>query len=329
MNVRPWVLALLGLVGAAAAVLSFSALYELALMCEFHPRVAWLLPVLLDAGAGAATFVWLGPGVLAVARDYARSLALTLLGGSVVGNVGSHVLQSRGFEPGGPVPAPWWVITAVSAAAPAVLGAVGHLYALAGRGVDTPDPEPVEEEELSAIEGDTGVPVEAVRRPMFVYRLLDESGALLYVGVSNMLRARLRKHRDTKPWWSDVTAIRVEQYRTRSEALAVERSAIATEEPVHNLHPGHFDESPAEEPVPAGPQVSGPVHQVLDHVDPDRRQDRSQTVLTDVAVWEVREEFQRTGNWPSRNEVMRRFRCGTGRSSKILAEAQALEASPS
>ena len=54
---------LLAVVAAAAAVLSFSALRDLALLCGFAAELAWLLPVVVDAGAAAGSLVWLGgPG---------------------------------------------------------------------------------------------------------------------------------------------------------------------------------------------------------------------------------------------------------------------------
>src|SRR3954451_9391612 len=70
---------LLGLVAVAAAVLSFAALRDLALLCGFSPRLAWLLPVVVDAGAAAGSIVWLGGSVAHSARTFARALALSLL----------------------------------------------------------------------------------------------------------------------------------------------------------------------------------------------------------------------------------------------------------
>lgn len=117
---------LLAVVAVAAAVLSFSALRDLALMCGFSARLAWLLPVTIDAGAAAASLVWLGQWSAAGADRYARALALLLLGGSVAGNALGHALQAYAVAP------PWWVVVAVSAIAPAVAGAVIHLAVLVG-----------------------------------------------------------------------------------------------------------------------------------------------------------------------------------------------------
>jgi hypothetical protein len=128
---------LLVVVAAAAAVLSFSALRDLAALCGFAERLAWLLPVVIDAGAAAGCIVWLGIGRSSRAARFARSLTFVLLGSSVAGNAVVHGLTAYRLLP------PWWLVVAVSAVAPAVLGAVVHLAVLVGRGTQdprTPDP---------------------------------------------------------------------------------------------------------------------------------------------------------------------------------------------
>ena len=117
--------ALLAIVAVAAAVLSFDALRSLALLAAFAPALAWLLPVVVDAGAASGSLVWLSrPGGRAEA--FGRALALTLLGSSVAGNAVSHGLAAYGLRP------PWWLVVLVSGIAPAVLGAVVHLAVLVG-----------------------------------------------------------------------------------------------------------------------------------------------------------------------------------------------------
>ncbi len=122
------VLYVLLLVGAsAAAVLSFAALRDLAFVCGFAPWLAWLLPVVVDAGAAAGSLVWLGGWSATSARRFARALALALLGLSVATNALGHGLAAFAIPPA------WWVVVVVSAIAPAVLGAVVHLAVLVGR----------------------------------------------------------------------------------------------------------------------------------------------------------------------------------------------------
>ena len=113
-------------VAAAAAVLSFDALRGLALLCGFAPWLAWLLPVTIDAGAGAGAVAWLGRHDGA-GRRFGRWLALALLATSVAGNALGHALAAYATRPH------WGVVVAVSAVAPAVLGAVVHLAVLIQR----------------------------------------------------------------------------------------------------------------------------------------------------------------------------------------------------
>lgn len=120
--------ALLAVVALAAAVLSFSALRDLAILCGFHERLAWLLPVVVDAGAATGCLIWLGTGSTARALRFARALTWVLLASSVAGNAVVHYLAAYSLRP------IWWLVVAVSAVAPAVLGAVVHLAVLVGRG---------------------------------------------------------------------------------------------------------------------------------------------------------------------------------------------------
>lgn len=121
-----WVL--LVVVAAAAAVLSFATLRGLAELCGFSPELSPLLPITIDAGAAAGCLVWLGQVGAGTARGYARVLTLALLASSVAGNALQHYLSAYGLRPH------WVLVVAVSAVAPAVLGAVVHLGALLSRG---------------------------------------------------------------------------------------------------------------------------------------------------------------------------------------------------
>lgn len=155
MNARPVLFGLLGVVAAAAAVLSFAALRDLARVCGFAPSLAWLLPVVVDAGAAAGSLVWLGGTATDPARRFARALALSLLGLSVAANALGHGLAAFALAPA------WWVVVIVSAIAPAVLGAVVHLAVLVGRPTPTPKPPAStaagdQAPELPPTAGDTG-----------------------------------------------------------------------------------------------------------------------------------------------------------------------------
>lgn len=152
-RVAMWML--LTVVATAAAVLSFSALRDLALLCGFHEELAFLLPIVIDAGAGAGCLVWLGTNSVEQARVFARSLTWTLLASSVAGNAVVHGLSAYHLA------APWGLVVAVSAIAPGVLGAVVHLAVLVGRkglaseaqnDISGADDGPVDELRIRAVE---------------------------------------------------------------------------------------------------------------------------------------------------------------------------------
>lgn len=139
-RVTMWLL--LAVVAAAAAVLSFSALRDLATLCGFSTRLAWLLPIVVDAGAATGCLVWLRADRGSIPTRFARSLTWLLLASSVAGNAVVHGLTAYGLRPA------WWLVVLVSAVAPAVLGAVVHLAVLVGRpGVKKLAPDEVFESE--------------------------------------------------------------------------------------------------------------------------------------------------------------------------------------
>jgi predicted GIY-YIG superfamily endonuclease len=68
-----------------------------------------------------------------------------------------------------------------------------------------------------------------------LYRLFDAEGALLYVGISQYPKDRLKQHRASKAWWSLVARTTTETHPTRAAAEEAERVAIAREEPRYNI----------------------------------------------------------------------------------------------
>lgn len=68
-----------------------------------------------------------------------------------------------------------------------------------------------------------------------LYRFYDQTGALLYVGITSDPGARWPKHRRDKPWWHDVATITVEVHPDRDTVLAAERTAIVNECPRYNI----------------------------------------------------------------------------------------------
>jgi hypothetical protein len=131
----------LTVVGLAAAVLTFTTLFSLAVACGFDPRLAWLLPVSVDVAGLVALRIWLREG-----PEFAQALMMACIVLSVAGNATQHGLAAYNM------PIPWWVIVVVSAVPPSVLAAVVHLaHRVARSGAASSD---------AAQERDTG-PVQA------------------------------------------------------------------------------------------------------------------------------------------------------------------------
>jgi len=68
-----------------------------------------------------------------------------------------------------------------------------------------------------------------------VYRLFDENGALLYVGMSSDAEARIRAHRSTSVFGWRIRSTTVSDFPTRAAAAAAEREAIRDEAPLFNV----------------------------------------------------------------------------------------------
>jgi predicted GIY-YIG superfamily endonuclease len=67
-----------------------------------------------------------------------------------------------------------------------------------------------------------------------LYRLYDERGALLYVGISANLENRWAQHRRVQAWWPQVAATTTEWFDDRVDAAKAEAAAIRTENPIKN-----------------------------------------------------------------------------------------------
>ncbi|WP_159030386.1 GIY-YIG nuclease family protein [Streptomyces sp. CB01201] len=72
--------------------------------------------------------------------------------------------------------------------------------------------------------------------PTALYRLRGQDNSLLYVGISDAPKRRLKDHAGDKPWWPLVASHSIEWFPTRAHALAAEAKAIRAEQPVHNIH---------------------------------------------------------------------------------------------
>lgn len=110
---------------ASAAVSSFEGLRSLALVAGWSARMAFLLPLTIDAYAMSATRVWLADSTgSARARRFARSNAIGAILASLVGNATYHAVAT------GLLRTNWVVVVIVGAVPPVVLGLVSHLAVL-------------------------------------------------------------------------------------------------------------------------------------------------------------------------------------------------------
>ncbi|WP_329812792.1 GIY-YIG nuclease family protein, partial [Streptomyces sp. GSL17-113] len=70
--------------------------------------------------------------------------------------------------------------------------------------------------------------------PAAVYRLYDDQGHLLYVGVTHDLEERYGAHRRNQLWWLDVVRSEHVWMPSRAEADAEEALAIEREKPLRD-----------------------------------------------------------------------------------------------
>ena len=68
-----------------------------------------------------------------------------------------------------------------------------------------------------------------------LYRFYSSDEKLLYIGISFCALRRFMQHRKEKPWSGDVKRIEIETYATRTEAEAIEKAAIKSENPLYNV----------------------------------------------------------------------------------------------
>ena len=77
-----------------------------------------------------------------------------------------------------------------------------------------------------------------------LYRMFDDSDALLYVGISKDFGSRWKRHAKLQMWWGDVESQTIKWFPSRELAKSAEPAAIVAEGPIHNLQ-----ESPWEKRV--------------------------------------------------------------------------------
>lgn len=88
----------------------------------------------------------------------------------------------------------------------------------------------------------------------YLYRLYDDAGQLLYIGISNRPVRRWIEHLTSKPWADQVARMeRGHGYPTHADARAAEKLAIRSEYPRHNIEHNNYEEYRRFLPVPLDP----------------------------------------------------------------------------
>jgi hypothetical protein len=118
-----WVIVGMTVAAISAAVASFAGLRGLAEVAGWPDRLAWLLPVTIDAYAMTSARVWL-TGMPGKGRGFARANAIGAIATSIVGNAAYHLVAA------GLIAISWPIIVLVGAVPAAVLGLTAHLHAL-------------------------------------------------------------------------------------------------------------------------------------------------------------------------------------------------------
>jgi prevent-host-death family protein len=67
-----------------------------------------------------------------------------------------------------------------------------------------------------------------------LYRLYDEAGVLLYIGISHQPDVRFEQHSKVKEWWPQVARREVQWFDDRPSAAVAEADAIRSEDPEYN-----------------------------------------------------------------------------------------------
>lgn len=160
----------LAVVLAAAAVLSFFGLRELAISVRIEAPLAWLLPIAVDAGAAVSCATWLSRGGAADTRRFACWLTWALLTLTVVGNAAQLGMHANGVTP------PWWVAVLVGAVPPTVVGGVVHLAVLVGRGRPATHPGEAGEQPGDGLEAKVRALVATTDQPVGRGTVMKELG---------------------------------------------------------------------------------------------------------------------------------------------------------
>lgn len=192
----------MAIAATSAAVASFTGLRGLALVAGWPGRLAWLLPITIDAYAMTSARVWLSGATHA--RRFARANAIGAIMASILGNAAYHTISV------GLLDVSWPIIVVVGAVPAAVLGLTAHLHALrtmsAGRTDTASHQSRPEDGPRSRTAPDSATPRQARSRRRAKTRTADE-----LLAAARDADASYRAANDGRPITRDAlrTALRI------------------------------------------------------------------------------------------------------------------------
>ena len=72
--------------------------------------------------------------------------------------------------------------------------------------------------------------------PCALYRVRDDRGRLLYIGISDAPLSRMAGHDRSSGWARHAADISIEWHPSRDDARTAESAAILAEDPIHNMN---------------------------------------------------------------------------------------------
>lgn len=70
--------------------------------------------------------------------------------------------------------------------------------------------------------------------PSTLYKMFDDAGRLVYVGITSQDFTRIREHARLRSWWGSITRIELEHHASFLAASERERELVKSEHPLYN-----------------------------------------------------------------------------------------------
>jgi len=343
-----WVLCTLAVIGLGAFVATWAGWVGLGgltgfgkvnplpgIWSDLEIDTAITLPLGIEAYAFLSLGAWLsGWAPTPAAARFAMWSGLFSIVLGMSAQVAYHLLVTSNpvLQVAGEHPAPWGVTLAVACIPNTVL-AFGSVLAHLIRPAPPAPPADLEDpsSELETASKSAGVPVTVPTTNTYLYRLFNEAGDLLYVGVTCNLVTRLAAHRRQKSWWGEVSETTVTRFPTRLEALAGEVEAIAGESPKYNKSAGEVGALLERDGlVPRDVQVTAPALLELPEADlqaigdgssPDVPPSWSDLEITQQAR-AIIEQAERDGQRVGRHKLMDALNVTEHRAKTLITEVR-------